>query len=133
MKRWLCLLLAGLGVCLLLALGRWQAVKGLHRSRHLAGWTRCMNAWGELLPIMPVGEGTVEKPEPGQGQAAGRECHSLHPLLPEPAVGPRWLDSRGPPDKAVAFSTGTGLPVRPVAQDRGAPLTIYRVQGSMLK
>jgi len=121
MKRWLCLLLAGLGVCLLLALGRGQGERGGHSSRHLANWAGRVNAWGELITIMPVVEGPVEKAEPGQGQAAPRESHTLHLLLSEQAVAPPWLDSRGPPDKAVASSTDNGLPVRPIAQERRAP------------
>jgi hypothetical protein len=111
MKRWLCLLLSGMAVCWLLAFGRWEAVRSLHSSRCLACWTRSVGPWGEPTSTAPLAAARAEKPA---------AC-TLQLLLSEYAVGPPWLDGRGPPGKVQAIFAGTGLPVRPVAQAREAP------------
>ena len=99
MKRWLSLLLAGLGVCLLLAVGHSEAGRGADGHACLARWGRCVGSWGDpALPSPPAAH--AGKATPSQAHTAPLESRVVHlVLLTERDVGPLWLDSRGPPGK----------------------------------
>jgi hypothetical protein len=98
MKRWLWLALAGLGVCLLLALGHPEAGRGADSHPCLAGWARSVGPWGEPTAAPPTAVPAARKAAPRQAHAAPSESDPLH-LLTERGIGPPWLDSRGPPGK----------------------------------
>ncbi len=120
MKRWLCLALAGLGVCLLLALGHPEVGRGVDSHPCVARWGRSVGPWGEPTPAPPTAAPAARKAAPRQAHVAPSESRALHLLLlTERGVGPPWLDSRGPPGKARGTWSTPGLPARSIAQGRG--------------
>ena len=119
MMRWLSLVLAGLGVCLLLALGQAKAGKGMEPHSCLARWDQSLGAWGEPAPASPT---AASAQNPGPCNTPLEVSHPLPVelmLLTECDVGPPGLDSRGPPGKA------RGAPVDPrAAGQTGSPKRI---------
>ena len=112
MKRWLSLALAGLGVCLLLALRHSEPGRSVGSHPCLAHWVRCVGPWGDPALASPAA-GPVGKAAPRQAYTAPSESRAVHPmLLTERDVGPPWLDSRGPPGKV----RGTLLDCRAASQ-----------------
>jgi hypothetical protein len=100
MQRWLCLVLAGLGVCLLLALGHSEARRSGDSHPCLAGWVLGVGPWGELTPAPPTADPAAPTAMPPQAHAAPSGSGAVHlVLLTERDVGPICLDSRGPPGK----------------------------------
>jgi hypothetical protein len=100
MKRWLGRALAGLGVCLLLALGHPEAGRGMDSHPCIACWGRSVGPWGEPALASPPAALAARKAVPPQAHTAPSEFRAVHlALLSERDVGPRRLDSRGPPGK----------------------------------
>lgn len=100
MKRWLGRALAGLGVCLLLALGHPEAGRGVDSRRWIAcrGWS--VGPWGEPALPSPTAAPLARKAAPRRAHAAPSESPAVHWVLwTERDAGPPWLDSRGPPGK----------------------------------
>jgi hypothetical protein len=100
MKRWVWLALAGLGVCLLLALGHTETGRGVDSQPCLASWGRSVGAWGEPALASPTAA-LAKNRGPRQAGAALPEFLAIDWVpLTERGVGPSWLDSRGPPGNA---------------------------------
>ncbi len=99
MKRWLGRALAGLGVCLLLVLGRPAAGRGVDSHPCIACWARSVGSWGNpALPSPPAA--LARKATPRRAHTAPSESRVVDlVLLTERDVGPMGLDSRGPPGK----------------------------------
>ena len=99
MKRWLGLVLAGLGVCWLLVLSHWEAGRGVDSYAGLACGGRCLGAWGEPpLARSPAAGGADARPR--ETHTAPSQSRAVHGALwTERGVGPPWLNSRGPPGK----------------------------------
>jgi len=96
MQRWLPL--AGLGVCLLLALAHPEAGRGVD-SHPCIACSRCIGPWGEPARASSPAR-AARKTTPRQAHAPASESRAVHLLLlTERDVGPPWLDSRGPPGK----------------------------------
>ena len=115
MKRWLSLVLAGLGVCLLLALGHGAAGTGADSRPCLARWG-CVSSWGDPALPSPSATHARKATTPGPAPNAPLESRVVHlELLTERDLGRLWLDSRGPPgkvrgslvDSRVADQTGS--------------------------
>lgn len=100
MKRWLGWALSGLGVCLLLALGRPEAGRGVESRPCVAAWGRSVGVWEEPSLAPPTTAPAAWKARPRQAHTTPSESRAIHlALLTEGDVGPPWLDSRGPPGK----------------------------------
>ena len=99
MKRWLSLALAGLGMCLLLVLGRLEAARGADNHPCLRSWARYAGPAGHpALPSPPAA--WAAQATSRQAHAAPSESRAVHEvLLTESDPGPPWLVSRGPPGK----------------------------------
>lgn len=107
MKRWLCLALLGIGVCLLLALYSSNAGMSADRALHLVG--RSASSWGEPAATTIASLAAVENPAPAQTRAAAAESRTL-PWLPIGcAVGPPGLDNRAPPGPVLTIFAGSRL------------------------
>jgi hypothetical protein len=123
MKRWLWLALAGLGVCLLLALGHLEAGRGVDSHPGIARWGRSVGSWGEPAFASPPAAPAARKATRRQAHTAPSESRAVHlVLLTERDVGPPWLDSRGPPGKVRGPGSTPGLPARSVAQSKREPV-----------
>jgi len=115
MKQWLWRALAGLGVCLLLVLGRVEAGSGADNHLCVACWGRSVGVWGGPALASPAAAPAKNR---GARQARAAAPESLGVdcvLLTERGVGPPWLDSRGPPSGAggpgsTAATGKTGSP-----------------------
>jgi hypothetical protein len=117
MKRWLWLALAGLGVLLLLALGRPEAGRGVDSHPCLAGGARSVGPWGHSPPAPPTAAPAARKATPGQARTAPPLSRVAHlELLTERDVGSMWLDNRGPPGQV----RGTSVDSRAAGQT-GSP------------
>jgi hypothetical protein len=98
MKRWLWLVLTGLGVCLLLALGHPEGARGMDSHPCFADGSRSVGSWREPTPAPLTAAPAARKAAPHQAYAAPSESGAVHVvLLTECDVGPLWLDRRGPP------------------------------------
>jgi len=97
MKRWLSLALAGLGMCLLLVLGRPEAGRGVDNHPCLRSWARYAGPAGHpALPSPPAA--CAAQATSRQAHTAPSESRAVHQvLLTESDPGPPWLVSRGPP------------------------------------
>jgi len=118
MKQWLWRALAGLGVCLLLVLGRVEAGSGADDHLGVACWGWSVDVRGGPALASPAAAPAKNR-GPRQARAAAPESLGVDcVLLTERGVGPPWLDSRGPPGSA-GDPGRPQLPARPVAQGRG--------------
>ena len=118
MKRWLGLALAGLGVCLLLALGHPEFRRGMDHHPGMARWGRCLGPWEEPALASPAAA-PAQNPGPHQAPPGVSESLPVELMLwTERDVGPAWLDSRGPPGKVRGTWSTPGLPARPVARSK---------------
>ncbi len=116
MKRWLCLALVWVGVCLLLALGHSEAVRGADRHPRIAGWGRSVGPWGEPPSASPPAASATRSSGPTQARAGPFQSLVVPlGLLTEREVGPPWLGTTG---QGRPWSTA-GLQARPVAQSKG--------------
>ena len=101
MKRWLGLALAGLGLCLLLALGHPEVRRGMDRHPCLAGWGRSISLWREPALASPT-PALAQNRGGRRGRAAAPDGLTVDGVLGiERGVGPPWLDTRGPPGSAA--------------------------------
>ena len=99
MKRWLSLALTGLGVCLLLVLGRPEAGRGAGNHPCLISWARYAGPWGDLALPSPSAAWAAQA-TPRQAHTVPSESRAVHKVLSaESDLGPPWLVSRGPPGK----------------------------------
>jgi hypothetical protein len=97
MKRWLGLALAGVGVCLLLALSGSDVVRGVD-SHPRIGWGRSVGPWGAPASASPTAAPAARSSGPTQARVGSPESPAAHLVLStERDVSP--LDSRGPPGK----------------------------------
>ena len=118
MKQWLWRALAGLGVSLLLVLGRVEAGSGADDHLGVACWGWSVDVRGGPALASPAAAPAKNR-GPRQARAAAPESLGVDcVLLTERGVGPPWLDSRGPPGSA-GDPGRPQLPARPVAQGRG--------------
>ena len=116
MKRWLWGALTGLGVCLLLVLGRPEVGNGVDGHSYIAGWGRSVSAWREVAPVPPAAAPATKR-APCQAPPAVSASAALQLLLlTEPEVPPLRLGTRGPPGNTGEPSVASGLLARPVAQ-----------------
>ena len=115
MKQWLWRALAGLGVCLLLVLGRVEAGSGADDHLGVACWGWSVDVRGGPALASPAAAPAKNR-GPRQARAAAPESLGVDcVLLTERGVGPPWLDSRGPPGSAggpgsTAATGKTGSP-----------------------
>ena len=118
MKRGLSLALAGLGMCLLLVLGRLEAARGADNHPCLRSWARYAGPAGHpALPSPPAA--WAAQATSRQAHAAPSESRAVHEvLLTESDPGPPWLVSRGPPGKVRGIVVDSELVARSVAQGR---------------
>ncbi len=111
MKRWLCLALAGVGVCLLLALGHPDAVRGA--DQRIACWGRSVGPWEEPASASPTAASAPRNSRPPQARAGPPESLAVHLMLStEREVSPPcpWLDTRGPPGRGRETSVHRRAP-----------------------
>jgi hypothetical protein len=109
MKPWLGLALAGLGVCLLLALGHPEVGRGMDSHPWVACGARSVGPWGEPALASPSAARAAQKATPCQAHTAPPESRAVHLVLLTPrGIGPPWLDSRGPPGKVCATLVDSG-------------------------
>ena len=125
MKQWLWRALAGLGVCLLLVLGRVEAGSGADNHLCVACWGRSVGPWGEPALASPPAA-LARQATPPQARTAPSESGVVDlVLLTERDVAPMWLDSRGPPGKVRATwvdSRAAGQTGSPKQEGAYAPL-----------
>jgi hypothetical protein len=95
MRRWSCLVFAGVGiVCLLLSLAYpARANYGPH-----AGWDRLVGPWRESISTFSRGILLATRTEFSRGHPDPLEYFASHSeFLIADALAPPWLDYRGPP------------------------------------
>jgi hypothetical protein len=98
MKRWLGPALAGVGVCLLLALGRSDVVRGVDSHPRIAWRSPSVGRWGEPVSASPTATPATRSSGPTQARVGSPESLAAHLVLStERHVSP--LDTRGPPGK----------------------------------
>jgi len=93
MKRWLGLALAGLGLCLLLALGHPETGRGMDSHLCVAGWGRSVGLWREPALASPTPT-LAQNRGARRGRAAAPDGLAVDLVLwTEGGVGPPWLDT----------------------------------------
>jgi hypothetical protein len=99
MKRWLGLALAGVGVCLLLALSRSEVVRGVDRHPRIAWRSPSVGRWGEPVSASPTAAPAARSSGPTQAHVGSPESLAAHLVLSTERDVSRSLDTRGPPGK----------------------------------